>query len=132
MIIWNDEKKKKISNRIAKRLETNAITELEERYYEDKTKSINYYVEKVVENVVERYFEKLDIEDVQDDLPDEMFDEKGYFKEKECDIYDEIRDLLEYYISKELTKILNEYANDFDDSDPNDLATYGLSEKDFY
>ena len=50
---------------------------MEERYYEDKTKSINYYVEKVVENVVERYFEKLDIEDVQDDLPDEMFDENG-------------------------------------------------------
>lgn len=132
MIIWNDEKKKEISNKIAKRLETNATTKLEEKYYEDNTQNIGFHVERVVEDIVERYFEKLDIEDVQDDLPDEMFDEKGYFKEKEYNINDEIRDLLESTIIEELTKILNEYVNDFDDSDPNDLATYVLSEKDFY
>ena len=131
MIIWNDETKKKIATKIANRLSERAIDRLTERYYENEENKVEYYIDETIEKEMENYFQELDTDDFVDDLPKNMFDENGYFKDKEYHINDEVKELLEDWIAKELKSILKNFAEDFDYSDPNSLATYGLSQKDF-
>ena len=132
MILWTEETKNSLATNIANRLSDKAENRLAECYYETKNHKLEFYIDEVVENILDNYFKQFDIDDVIDDLPDEMIDENGYFKENEYSIDDEIRDLLETKIIEKLKSILKDYAEDFDYSDPNELSTYGLSEKDFY
>ena len=131
MVTFKPEEKVKIVKVIVYKLEDKVENTLVEKYYDNGKSNMTMHMDKAIKETIDKYFDDDEyIEDVQDYLSDEYFDENGNFDETK-DIKDDVKEMFYENIKKELTKLLENFIEDFDDSNPHSLSTYGLTENDF-